>query len=998
MKYLNAILSLLLCTTALSSLAPEAKAIIGPSSNHPERQWRTLDTEHFQIHFYQGYEQFSQLVARVAEDGFDKITGDLGMRPKAKIPLIITEDEFWNGFAEPARNRIVLDPRFSLVSTIGLNRFILHEMTHILNFEANTGFHAISKLDKAARMPSWFAEGLAQYEAEYWTAENDRMLRLNLLNNQMLTPSERTVFTRLSGKGSAGYNEGYSLVSYMFTTYGHDKLATLLYHYRNQTGHFYDAIYNTFGKTYLELDAEWRQSLEQHYQNQIQNRTESVPQAEDVLPYQAGRTFFQPVYSPQSKWATYMYSSGYPLIRGHIFNIMSLRAVPSKVLEDTAKQLKAEAQKREAENKKDTPNQEVLKASQEQSKKLWKQLKDKEKKLVKRGVMDFEWHPSAPQIAYTHLHPHAQGSTTTGISLLKVKEVKGTLEPDGDPQLLTPAYAAHSVTWSPDGTQLAFVKEDKERDSIVLYHLKTQQTQVLLSAPDFRQYQALRWSPDGSQIVFESYLPGEGSQLLLLSPQDKTLKQITETDSMHGDRQPNWSPDSQSLYFISNREGFADLYQYELGSQTIKRMSQVYTGLETPQFKNKETLFFVRHHADGTSWESVKASELQPKTEQKSEVSLSLFEKELGLTPLPKLTLPPQKYLPWMAPEVVVPIFGRDEQGDQLGVLAQFSDLLQQHSFNVLALYGIASQRIGYSAAYINRFFDTNFAVEVADSPILSFTTDGSFFFIQRDQHLSLMLSRPLFNPGTGDTFATRIRRFASLEYSLAYQTNLREELDAALEDKRQLRNGFNSSLSLSFSGDETRGNEGMRYSLSVSGGHPFLGGDFQHIEGSADFRHYIPVFDTHQIAYRVGAAALAGETRPILMGGPPLNNLLVLNFQNIFPLRGFQLAELQGEYLLGGSLEYRFPLVSGLNYNWGLNYLKDLTGAVFIDAGDTWFASKRAPVPHISTGLELRAQTLLNGRNSFQLYFGAGKSLLGHEITPSTRGIEFYGGFANVF
>jgi len=269
MKHHRRILSSL-CTLAISfgicqPVLAAKPPIVGPGANHPERHWQTFETEHFQVHYYQGFEEFSRYAVGIAEENIAHLSQDLGVTLTQKIPLIITEDEFWNGYAEPLRTRIVLDPRFSLEPTIGLPRFMLHELTHILNFLAVDNHAPFGRLSKAAGLPSWFAEGLAQYEAEYWAPEMDRLLRLHALNHSLLTPAERNAFILLGQRGADGYNEGYAMVKYFFDTYGHDKVKVLLDIYREQAISFEQAIHLTFGKPYLQLEAEWRDLLEQRY-------------------------------------------------------------------------------------------------------------------------------------------------------------------------------------------------------------------------------------------------------------------------------------------------------------------------------------------------------------------------------------------------------------------------------------------------------------------------------------------------------------------------------------------------------------------------------------------------------------------------------------------------------------------------------------------------------------------------------------------------------------
>lgn len=974
-RTLKRLFPLVLCSLSLGLPVQAAvPPLVGPGANHPERQWQVFETPHFQVHYYQGFETFARTAAEIAEAGFERIAGDLGVTLRERIPLIITEDEFWNGYAEPLRNRIVLDPRFALEPTIGLPRFMLHEMTHILNFEAVRNPMPFGKLVKSAGLPAWFAEGLAQYEAEFWAPEMDRLLRLHVLNRSVMTPAERNAFILLGKRGGDGYNEGYALVRYLFDTYGHGKLPQLLRTYREQNLSFDQALGVTFGKPLIQLEAEWRDTLEKRYRAQIQHRQASLPGAKELVPYKAGRTWYLPQVSPDGQWLAYLATGGYPTIRGHLYPILPLRVAPLEQLERYGEQQAAKASPSpqpsgapegspapaptpvpeteptpSAPPDLDEPGTEPVPptfpaAAAPAGEEL--KLDQFESKLADRPL-DFRWRPDSQAIAYASLVPNPNGNATSRVLIQKLKRDQQKLVNDGDPQELDAETSTHSPAWSPDGQTLAVVAELAGSDRIVLYDVQQRQPlRTLLTAPDQRQYRNLSFSPDGQRLVAEVFYPGEGQQLMLLDLGSGELRQLTAPPARTADRAPIWSPDGKSLNFVSTRNGFADLYRLELDSGRIEQLSQVYTGLETPSWSPDGRLYLVRHHAEGTSLERVEAGEFKLfGTATPDVVSQRLVMPE-RLGPELQLGFEPHSYLPWLTPEVVVPVVSRDEQGDQLGFLAQFSDLLQQQGVNVLFLYGLASARIGYSASYINRMFDTSFGLEISDTPVLSFTTDGSQFFIQRDQHLSLFANRPLFNAGTGDTGATEVERLASLEFMVSRQTNLTTQLNGLIAPQ-QLREGWNNTLSLTFSDDRSsRKQSGFRYSANLTGGSWLWGSQYNFVAGSLDWRQYVPTWGSQTLAYFVTGTAMTGETRPALLGGPPLSNLLILNFQNIVPLRGFRLAELQGPMMLAGSIEYRFPLVETVLLNLGDHYLENLTAAAYVDAGDAWYPDKRLPYP----------------------------------------------------
>lgn len=997
--------------SAQARLHSQVSDLIGPGVNHPERQWQSFETPHFQVHYYQGFADFAHQAAEVSEAGLTRLTDDLGVKLPHKIPLIITEDQFWNGYAEPLRTRIVLDPRFALEPTIGLRRFLLHELTHILNFLAIETPAPLSRLIKSAGLPSWFAEGLAQYEAEYWAPEMDRMLRMHVLEDSLLTPAARNAFILLGERGGDGYNEGYALVRYLFETYGHHLLKELLANYRHQNISFEQAIALTFGKPLLQLEAEWRDHQARVAADQLQHRHASLPTAESWMPYQKGQTWYQPKASPDGKWWAYQLGSGYPTVRGYVYSLLPLYLASASTLSEYGQTVKAHQDKSDSstvpENVSDTSLQESLRHRHgqdsadhepEPAKKIGYELS--------RQALDFVWRPDSKALAYTTLKPNANGNSTFKVQLQALKVVNDNLQADGEAVTLDPGVSTHSVSWLPDGQSVLAVTESEGRDHIDRYDARTgERIERLYSAAHRQQLRALAVSPDGQQLAFESHLTDGMTHLMLKSlvgERSSEAQLLTRPGQHQMDRQPVWSANGQSLYFVSTRTGFADLHRLELSTREVSRLSQVYSGLDTPSLSpDGEQLNFARHHAYGTSLEQVQLQDL--KAYEQYPESFPQTQSLLPSPPLPpvsdKLDFSPQNYIPWLAPDLFVPVIGRDEVSDQIGFLAQFSDLLDQQALSLLLLYGIGSQRIGFNTAYVNRMFDTSFGIEIGDMPTLSFTTDGSQFFIQRDQSVSLFAARPLFNEGSGDTAATRVARFATLELNISRQSNLTTELNGTIS-QRQLREGFNNSLSLSFSDNQSRNRkEGYRYSLNLSGGSWLWGSEYSFIASNAEWRQYIPTWGNQTLAYYVAGSAMTGETRPALLGGPPLNNLLVLNFQNIIPLRGFRLAELQGPLMLASNVEYRVPLIPGLYLNLGDHYLKNLELAAYVDIGDAWYPAQRAAFPHIGSGLELRSDVILNRRNPFQLYFGAGKALLGSGSNYLTqRPVEFYGGFISVF
>ena len=101
-------------------------------------------------------------------------------------------------------------------------------------------------------------------------------------------------------------------------------------------------------------------------------------------------------------------------------------------------------------------------------------------------------------------------------------------------------------TWSPDGTQIAFISSDQTG-------LGTQSIDVINADGSNRHqiarfaldYGSTTWSPDGSKILFS-----RAWQLFTINPDGTDLKQLTYNPDNH--QNPRWSPDGTKIAFVRN--------------------------------------------------------------------------------------------------------------------------------------------------------------------------------------------------------------------------------------------------------------------------------------------------------------------------------------------------------------------------------------------------------------------------------------------------------------
>ena len=118
--------------------------------------------------------------------------------------------------------------------------------------------------------------------------------------------------------------------------------------------------------------------------------------------------------------------------------------------------------------------------------------------------------------------------------------------------------------WSPDGKWLLAVGPRIQPSEIWLVpvasapHADTV-AQKIISDPAYQLYQP-HFSPNGRWIVFEAVAnsPNPESTLYLVPASGGPWRRIT--DSKHWDDKPRWSPDGGTIYFVSGRGGFFNLW------------------------------------------------------------------------------------------------------------------------------------------------------------------------------------------------------------------------------------------------------------------------------------------------------------------------------------------------------------------------------------------------------------------------------------------------------
>ena len=164
--------------------------------NHPEINWKTIETSHFRIHFYSDTENSAREGAKIAENIYDSVTKLYSYEPFDKTDIVFTDvDDISNGAAYFYENKIIIWTSPLDFELRGSHRWlqnvITHEFTHIVSIQRAQkfgksvpagyfqwiGYEKEKRPDvlygypnmlvsyplPATNVPPWLAEGVAQY-------------------------------------------------------------------------------------------------------------------------------------------------------------------------------------------------------------------------------------------------------------------------------------------------------------------------------------------------------------------------------------------------------------------------------------------------------------------------------------------------------------------------------------------------------------------------------------------------------------------------------------------------------------------------------------------------------------------------------------------------------------------------------------------------------------------------------------------------------------------
>jgi Tol biopolymer transport system component len=125
--------------------------------------------------------------------------------------------------------------------------------------------------------------------------------------------------------------------------------------------------------------------------------------------------------------------------------------------------------------------------------------------------------------------------------------------------------------YSPDGEHVAFSSNRSGKWEVHILTLENGSVEQITRLRDLNGPNWPCWSPDGKAIVFESVGESKSRDIYTIEPDGSSLNKITSDSFYNG--APAWSPGSDRIAFVSNRDDGLHIFVIRRDGSGIKKMS-----------------------------------------------------------------------------------------------------------------------------------------------------------------------------------------------------------------------------------------------------------------------------------------------------------------------------------------------------------------------------------------------------------------------------------------
>ncbi len=536
--------------------------------------FKIIQTQHFDVHYYDREYLAAMDVARMAERAYQRLAKILDHEFEERKPIILYAshsefqqtnlaggevDEGTGGFTDFLLHRNT----FPLTGSYEETEHVLqHEMVHQFQFDIwsrGRGPGGMAGI-LAVNAPLWWGEGMAEYLSLGPVNANTAMwLRDAALEGEL--PSARE-FTRIFP-----YRFGHALVAYIGQRWGDESIGAITKAARGANIEI--AVRRVTGLSFDQLVNQWRDAVQKQYLPEIGDRVKARTMATPLLTKENsdGTWHLAPALSPDGSLVAYFSEKDFYFVDLYLAD--GNTGKPIRRLLESSYSSNYETYRFIYSSASWSPDgQRLAFAAKREGRDDLVIIDPRRNKEVRRirlpsidGITTPAWSPDGRQLVFSGL--------TGGVSDLWVVGADGT----GLRRLTDDRFADLHPVWSPDGRTIAFTTDRGPRADfdrllwenyrIAFYDLASDRVEVL-PAMDEGKNVSPQWAPDGQTVAFVSDRTGVNN-IFLYDVTDRELYQITDFYTGVQGITPlspvlSWSAGSDRLAFVYFEQGKYDVY------------------------------------------------------------------------------------------------------------------------------------------------------------------------------------------------------------------------------------------------------------------------------------------------------------------------------------------------------------------------------------------------------------------------------------------------------
>lgn len=589
--------------------------------NYESFDFQVLQSPHFELYHYLDNDAYIDNFVAQAEEWYAQHQHVLDDTIVNKNPFILYANHAdfqqtnaisgsigvgTGGVTEAFKNRVIMPIAMSNQQT---HHVLGHELVHAFQYNMILNGDSTS-IRNLGNLPLWMVEGLAEYlSIGSVDAHTAMWMRDAVLHDDFPTLKE------LNNPRYFPYRYGQMFWVFVTGLKGDDIIAPF---FEETAKYGFDpACRRVLGMTSEDLSKLWKGTIEDYYQKMIDGRKEAFVGKEIINRENAGRLNIAPEISPNGRYVIF-------LSEKDVFGIdlFLAEARTGKIIRKVASSSRG--------GHIDAFNY-----------------------IESSGT----WSPSSREFAYV--------GVAKGDNILIINEAETGKTVLEEPIPGVPAFS--NPAWSPDRRTIVVTGLVNGQVDLYAYDIRTKKVEQLTDTPFSEMHPS--WSAEGSRLLFatdelsmRSQERQHGKYHFNIAELDMASRVVTNYEFFPGADNLNPEEDANGdVIFLSNRDGYRNLYRYERSGETLVQLTDLITGISgithfAPAFsidRKRNRLVYTYFSSQGYRIYQAEADDLLSEVVDPQDVDMTAAT-------LPRVNE--------RAPSVVDPLLAANRAGTDLGV------------------------------------------------------------------------------------------------------------------------------------------------------------------------------------------------------------------------------------------------------------------------------------------------------------------------------------------